>query len=136
MERLSVIQFYLNDSEGYFVEVIKDAKDFYISSNKDLNYSELVFSDPTNYCRIEDAPMFEGVYEINGRIKKDGKEYIVITKTHFPKEELSYEERINWYYQHVIKTSKKLKEKPTLEDLLKEYEGKNIDYLPIPGTKY
>ena len=136
MERLSVIQFYLNDSEGYFVEVIKDAKDFYISSNKDLNYSELVFSDPTNCCRIEDAPMFEGVYEINGRIQKDGKEYIVITKTHFPKEELSYEERINWYYQHVIKTSKKLKEKPTLEDLLKECEGKNIDYLPIPGTKY
>jgi hypothetical protein len=46
MERLSVIQFYLNDSEGYFVEVIKDAKDFYISSNKDLNYSELVFFGP------------------------------------------------------------------------------------------
>jgi len=135
--RLTIEHFKSDTFKGFFVEVIKDATNFHISSSKELNYTEVVFDDPTNYCIHIDAPMFEGVYEINGRIIKEGIEYVVITKTHFPGEELSYEERIYWYHKYCVLNRKKLENKPTLQELLEQYKDqKDIDYLPIIGTKF
>lgn len=133
--KLSVERFRIAGFEGYFVEVIKDATDFEASSSVELNCTEIIFKDPTNYCVHIDAPMFEGVYEINGRITKEDVEYVVITKKHFPETEMSYEERINWYYHNCV-VKRKGDNKPTLQDLLAKYENQDIDYLPIFGTKF
>jgi len=63
---------------------------FDLSSSYELNITEISFDDSTNYCRINDALMFEGVYDLAGFVNmEDTRGYLAITFISFRRKSLN-----------------------------------------------
>jgi len=77
---MEISSFKVGNINGYFINVPNDSDNFDLSSSYDLNITEISFDDSTNYCRMHDALMFEGVYDLGGFVDMEGKKYLIISE--------------------------------------------------------
>ncbi len=75
-----ISKFNIGNMSGFFIEVPNDSSNFDLSSSYDLDITEISFDDSTNYCLINDALMFQGIFDLSGFVNIEDKKYLVISK--------------------------------------------------------